>query len=244
VNQLPAISLDDVSFAYAPGQLTLEHIDLQVEQGEFLGLVGPNGGVKSTLLKVILGLLEPSGGSVRVLGQPPGVGRQAIGYVPQHAAFARDFPVSVEDAVLLGRLGRTRMLGGYRGADRRIARRAMAEAQILDLMDRRLSTLSGGQFQRMLIARALVGDPSILLLDEPTTNVDQRIETDVFQLFKMLNQRMTVVVVSHDLGFISEYVTRVACLNRTLVCHRTSEITGEMIEQLYSTPVRMIQHRH
>ncbi|MEJ2346758.1 MAG: ABC transporter ATP-binding protein [Gammaproteobacteria bacterium] len=244
MSRVPAISLEDVSFAYVPDQWALEHIDLQVEQGEFLGLVGPNGGGKSTLLKLVLGLLEPAAGRVRVLGRDPEAGRAAIGYVPQHAAFARDFPVSVEDAVLLGRLGRTRLLGGYRAADRRIAREAMVEAQILELKDRRLSTLSGGQFQRMLIARALVGEPSILILDEPTANVDQRIETDVFDLFKELNQRMTVVVVSHDLGFISEYVTRVACLNRTLVCHHTADISGEMIEELYATPVRMIEHRH
>ena len=244
MTECPAISLEDVSFAYTPGLWALEHIDLQVEQGEFLGLVGPNAGGKTTLLKLMLGLLEPTAGRVRVLGRRPEEGRDAIGYVPQHTSFARDFPVSVRDAVLLGRLGRTRLLGGYRGADRDIARRAMREAQILELAERRLNTLSGGQFQRVLIARALASEPSVLILDEPTANVDQHIETDVFELFKELNRRMTVVVVSHDLGFISAYVTRVACLNRTLVCHQTADITADLIEQMYSTPVRQIDHRH
>jgi zinc transport system ATP-binding protein len=244
MSAVPAISLDDVSFAYVDGEPALAHVDLQVEPGEFLGLVGPNGGGKTTLLKLVLGLLEPDAGRVRVLGRRPADGREAIGYVPQRTTFARDFPASVEEAVLMGRLGRTRLIGGYRRADRELVRRAMGEAQILELKDRRLSTLSGGQFQRVLIARAIVTEPSILILDEPTANVDQRVETDVFELFKELNRRMTVVVVSHDLGFISSYVTRVACLNRTLVCHHTADITGEMIEQLYSTPVRMIEHRH
>ncbi len=244
MSQFPAISLEEVSFSYVPGQWALEHIDLQVEPGEFLGLVGPNAGGKTTLLKLVLGLLEPTAGRVRVLGKRPEERRDAIGYVPQHTTFARDFPLSVKDAVLLGRLGRTRLLGGYRAADREIARRAMQEAQILDLADRRLNTLSGGQFQRVLIARALASDPSILILDEPTANVDQHIETDVFELFKELNRRMTVVVVSHDLGFISAYVTRVACLNRTLVCHRTADIGSDLIEQMYRTPVRKIDHRH
>jgi zinc transport system ATP-binding protein len=238
----PLIELTDVSFAYDLGPPALEHVSLSVGQGEFVGLVGPNGGGKSTLLKLVLGLLRPNSGTVRVAGGAPQEARRMIGYVPQYAHFARDFPISVEETVLLGRLGATRLLGGYRTADRDVARQAMAETEVLDLRRRPLGTLSGGQLQRVLVARALAGDPRILILDEPTANIDMRAETEIFDLFKELNQRMTIVVVSHDIGFISRYVTRVACLNRTLLCHQPVPIGSEVIEKLYGMPVQRIPH--
>jgi zinc transport system ATP-binding protein len=243
VTRPPVIELESVSFGYG-GPPVLEKVSLTVPRGEFLGLVGPNGGGKSTLLKVILGLLTPSAGEVWLLGQRPAQGRRAVGYVPQFASFQRDFPISVEETVMLGRLGRTRWWGGFSAQDRRQARRAMADAEVADLGRRPLATLSGGQLQRVLIARALAAEPELLLLDEPTANIDLRAETDIFTLLKQLTERLTVVVVSHDVGFISRYVTRVACLNRTLVCHQTEALTGESIAALYGAPVRLIQHLH
>ncbi|NNG15188.1 MAG: ABC transporter ATP-binding protein, partial [Gemmatimonadales bacterium] len=227
-----AIELGKVSFSYG-GPLVLEDIDLDIEEGEFLGLVGPNASGKSTLLKVILGLHRPTAGQVRVFGRNPSEARHTIGYVPQFATFRRDFPISVNDMVLLGRLGATRVMGGYRADDRRKAERAMREAQVWDVRSRPIGTLSGGQLQRALVARALVSDPRLLILDEPTANIDVLAEEDIFQLFRQLNERMTIIVVSHDIGFISQYVQRVACLNRTLVCPQTGDITGEVIAQLY-----------
>ena len=159
------IAIHNVSFDY--GELpVLEAINLKVEAEEFLGLVGPNGGGKSTLLKIMLGLLSPRQGHVEVLGKPPKVGRLAVGYVPQFAAFRRDFPVSVEETVLMGRLGRTGLLGGYSREDRRRARQAMERTEVQALARRSVGTLSGGQLQRVLIARALATDPQILILDE------------------------------------------------------------------------------
>jgi zinc transport system ATP-binding protein len=237
------ISLKDVNFSYT-GPPVLTHINLEVARGEFLGLVGPNGGGKSTLLKIILGLVEPISGEVLVFGLPPARGRAAIGYVSQHTVFAMDFPISVEEAVLQGRLGKTRRFGGYTHADRICARHAMAQVEILGLSSYPLAALSGGQRQRVLIARALAVDPEILILDEPTAHVDLRLEESFFHLLKQLNQHITIVVVSHDLGFISHYVTRVACLNQTLVCHETAAISGKIIKQLYGASVRMIDHLH
>jgi zinc transport system ATP-binding protein len=238
----PVIELTDVSFAYDIGPPALEHVSLIVEGGEFLGLVGPNGGGKSTLLKLVLGLLRPASGEVRVAGGTPRASRKVIGYVPQYARFARDFPISVEETVLMGRLGATRLMGGYHAADREAAHVAMKETEVLELRRRPLGTLSGGQLQRVLVARALACDPRILILDEPTANIDMRAETEIFDLFKGLNQRMTIVVVSHDIGFISRYVTRVACVNRTLLCHQPVPIGVEMIEKLYGMPVQHIPH--
>lgn len=237
------VSLRDLSFAY-DGPLVLEGVSLDVEEGEFLGVVGPNAGGKSTLLKLILGLLEPRAGEVRVMGRPPRQGRGQIGYVSQYPTFRRDFPISVADAVLMGRLRRRWMPGRFRHRDHDIARRAMQETEVADLAERQLYSLSGGQLQRVLLARALACEPRILILDEPTANIDLRIETDIFDLLRLLNQRMTIIVVSHDIGFISRYVGRVACLNRSLMCHHTADINGKVISELYGSQVRMVEHVH
>ncbi len=243
MNATAVISLDTVSFSYG-GPMVLEDICLEVASGEFLGVVGPNAGGKSTLLKIILGLLTPTSGRVTVLGRAPAEGRAAIGYVPQKPTFQHDFPISVEQAVLMGRLGKTAVLGGYSENDTRAVEAAMAETEIADLSRRQLSTLSGGQLQRVMVARALTSDPRILILDEPTSNIDMRVETDIFDLLRRLKRRMTIIVVSHDIAFISQYVTRVACLNRTLMCHQTSVLDGKLVTELYGAPVRMVDHMH
>lgn len=237
------ITIEDVSFTY-DGPPVLTGVTLAVEQGEMLGIVGPNGGGKSTLLKIVLGLLKPDTGKVTVLGHPPRQGREEIGYVPQSTSFPRDFPISVEEAVLMGRLGRTRFLGGYTRRDREVATEVMEMTEVCILRERRLGELSGGQLQRVLVARALAGRPRILILDEPTSHMDLRLEEDIFDLLKKLNAEMTVVVVSHDLGFISHYVTRTACLNRSLLCHQAVDISEETVSRLYGAPVRIIPHDH
>jgi zinc transport system ATP-binding protein len=165
-----------------------------------------------------------------------------VGYVPQFPTFPRDFPISVEQVVLMGRLGLGSSLGWTRQADRAAARSALAEVEALDLARRRIGTLSGGQLQRVLLARALVGAPSILILDEPTANIDQRMEGDIFDLLARLNARLTILVVSHDIAFISSYVDRVACLNRTLICHATESVDGDLIHRLYGDHVRLVAH--
>ncbi len=237
------IKLENVSFSYG-GATVLQDIDLEIEQGEFLGIVGPNAGGKSTLLKLMLGLIKPSRGTVSLFGKSPGVGRVRVGYCPQYTQFSRNYPITVEEVVLLGRLGKARVIGGYSKQDREIARSAMRSTEVESIRSKNISELSGGQLQRVLIARALACEPEVLILDEPTANIDQRVEVDIFQLLKQFNERMTIIVVSHDIGFISEYVTRVACLNKTLFCHETSELTGESIEQLYGSHVSMIEHNH
>lgn len=251
----PAIEIQGLNFSYGSVP-TLSGIDLQVAEGEFLGIVGPNAGGKSTLLKLILGLLQPQTGRIRVFGQAPYAASRLLGYVPQYPSFPRDFPISVEQVVQLGRLGLDReggQLGGKwhalwpgraSGADREAVRRALAEVEAGDIAKRQIGSLSGGQLQRVLLARALVGDPRILILDEPTANIDQRMEGEIFDLLKALNARMTILVVSHDVAFISRYVGRVACINRTLVCHNTDAIDGSVIQELYGEHVRMIAHSH
>jgi zinc transport system ATP-binding protein len=240
VSEIPAISLRELSFSYG-GPAILEGINLEVTAGEFLGIVGPNAGGKSTLLKIILGLLQPTSGQVQVLGMAPLEARKQIGYVPQYPEFRRDFPISVEDMVLTSS---TALFGGQRKQDREIASQAMAQTEISSLAQRHIGTLSGGQLQRVLVARALACRPQILLLDEPTANIDLRMESDIFDLLQKLRESMTILVVSHDVGFISNYVGRIACLARTMMCHHATEIDGKMISELYQEPVQMIEHLH
>ena len=251
----PAIDIQALNFSYGSVP-TLSGVDLQVAKGEFLGIVGPNAGGKSTLLKLILGLLQPQSGRINVLGRAPSVASRLLGYVPQYPSFPRDFPITVEQVVQLGRLGLDRndgqldgkwhalWPGRVSGADPKAVRRSLAEVEAGDISKRQIGSLSGGQLQRVLLARALVGEPHILILDEPTANIDQRLEGEIFDLLKMLNTRMTILVVSHDVAFISRYVSRVACINRTLVCHNTDAIDGNMIQELYGENVRMIAHAH
>jgi zinc transport system ATP-binding protein len=247
----PFIDIKSLNFSYG-NVPTLSGIDLTVDDGEFLGIVGPNAGGKSTLLKLILGLLQPQSGIVRVLDRSPLAASRMLGYVPQYPSFPRDFPISVEQAVQLGRLGLRRDGGRWHalwpgrvsGADREAVRRALDEVEAEEIAKRQIGSLSGGQLQRVLLARALVGEPRILILDEPTANIDQRLEGEIFDLLKVLNERMTILVVSHDVAFISRYVSRVACVNRTLVCHRTDAVDGAVIQELYGEDVRMIAHGH
>ena len=247
----PVIDIQSLNFAYGSVP-TLSEIDLRVADGEFLGIVGPNAGGKSTLLKLILGLLQPQSGSVRVLGRASSEASRLLGYVPQYPSFSRDFPITVEQVVQLGRLGLGQKGAVWQGlwpsrtsrVDREAVRQALDEVEAGGISKRQIGSLSGGQLQRVLLARALVGEPRILILDEPTANIDQRLEGEIFDLLKMLNERLTILVVSHDVAFISRYVSRVACVNRTLVCHNTNEIDGHLIQELYGENVRMIAHAH
>ena len=239
----PAILVENLSFSYGESRV-LEQINLRIAPGEFVGLVGPNAGGKSTLLKLILGLLEPQVGRIEVLGQTPQHAAQRIGYVPQFPSFARDFPITVAQVVAMGRIGIGSRWGWQRAADRDAARLALAEVEALDFAERHIGSLSGGQLQRVLLARALVGMPEILILDEPTANIDQRVEGDIFQVLATLNQRLTILLVSHDIAFISEYVSRVVCLNRTLIDHDTDAVEDQIILQIYGGHIRRVAHRH
>jgi zinc transport system ATP-binding protein len=238
-----SLSFQGVSFGYGDGPNVVENVDLEIGSHELIGLIGPNGGGKSTLLKLAAGLLKPRKGKVRVFGRAPHEARDEIGYVPQFAHFSRDFPITVAQAVLLGRLGGGFTLG-WNTVDRAAAARAIEETELGALADRPLSALSGGELQRVLIARALAAEPRLLLLDEPTSNLDQRAEEDIFALLARLNDRMAIVLVSHDVGFVTDFVQRVACISRTLICHGTSEVTGEVINELYGHPVRAVHHAH
>ncbi len=220
----------------------LEDVDLSVYEGDFIGLIGPNGGGKTTLVKVLLGLLPPTRGEVRVMGQSVRKGRREIGYVPQIVEFDRDFPVSVWEVARMGRLGRRGLLHRYNGEDEATVSRALRQVNMLDLRDRPIGELSGGQRQRVYIARALASEPEILLLDEPTSSVDPQVSVSIYELLAELNAHVTILLISHDVSIVSSYVKTVGCLNRRLFYHHDRQLTPEMLEQAYQCPIDLIAH--
>jgi len=239
----PAIELRDLSYSY-DGRPVIEGANLTVGCGEFVTVVGPNGGGKTTLLKLVLGLLRPDSGSVRIFGCRPEESKPRMGYVPQRSDIDASFPATVLDVVLMGRLGSTRRFGMYTRGDVDAAMAALADVELAELSRRPFSKLSGGQRQRTLVARALVSQPDILLLDEPTANLDIAMEQELYEILLRLKTRLTLLLVSHDLAFVSGFTDTVACVNRTVVVHTTSEVTPELINALYGRDVRFVRHDH
>jgi len=224
-------------------QVILEGINLRVMPGDVYAILGPNGGGKTTLLKVILGLITPDRGTVRILGGPPRERRHLIGYVPQLRTFDFSYPISVREMVLSGLLGRKAgLLKTFTDADTALADKALATMGIAHLANRAIRDLSGGEQQRAVIARALVGDPQVLLLDEPTVFVDASTETRFYDILENLTRSMTIVLVTHDIGVIASHVTKVACLNRRLYTHESRELTEDMVKEAYICPVDIIAH--
>ena len=228
-----AIRLDDVCFRYAgTDRAAIEGVSLEVEEKDLLGIIGPNGGGKSTLLRLILGLIEPQTGSLRVLGGSPHSARRATGYVPQQANIDPDAPATVLDMVLLGCL-RPGLWGPFwSAADRDQALEALRRVDAADLATRGWSQLSGGQRQRALIARALVGEKKLLLLDEPTTGVDLHREHALLDLLHELNESMTILLVTHDLSLVASHARTALWLNRQALRLPAGELTVDRVESL------------
>jgi zinc transport system ATP-binding protein len=224
------------------GELVLDKVDFSVVERDYIGIIGPNGGGKTTLLRVILGLIEPDSGGVEVLGTSPERGRRYIGYVPQFTEFDKVFPISVQEFVMMGRLPRSSMASRYSSEDREKALSALRRVDLLHLKGRQLGVLSGGEKQRAYIARALATDPKVMLLDEPTANIDIKMETGFYDLLSDLRKEIAVVLVSHDISVISVKVDKIACLNKQLFMHDSSEIDEHVLEETYKCPVEMIAH--
>jgi zinc transport system ATP-binding protein len=239
----PAVRISGVTFAFN-GDPVLRNMSIDIKEREFVAIVGPNGSGKTTILKLILGLLHPLAGSVRVFGSPPERARARMGYVPQYIYADVRFPVHVLDVALMGRLGRRGAgLGPYSARDRRAALDALDEVGLSDLRNRPFSDLSGGQRQRVLIARALVSEPDILLLDEPTASLDSEVAAQLYDLLGRMNERMTVILVSHDLWFVSRYVKRVLCIQKNVQVHDTTDVDAEALGQLCGLGMRMVRHQ-
>jgi zinc transport system ATP-binding protein len=238
-----AVCAQGLSFRYGSVRV-LQDVELDIERQTLCCIVGPNGGGKTTLLRLMLGLLTPDQGSLTVLGTTPRRAVARVGYMPQYSQFDARFPITVESIVAMGRL-RGNWPRWLNRADRRVVGRVLAEMDLEVLRNQPFARLSGGQKQRVLIARALAVEPELLLLDEPTAMIDAHIEASLLQQLKELHQRMTIVLVSHDTAFVSGLVDQVVCVNRTVHVHPLASVAADgTIGALYDGPVRTIDHQH
>jgi len=238
---IPAIEMKDVYFSYEKTPI-LENITFALKQGDFLGIIGPNGSGKTTLLKLMLGLIKPDRGMIKILGKPPHHVKHRIGYVPQNTDFNVTFPISVLDVALMARLSRSRIGKWYSGEDFPSTEDALRKVGMWKHRRVSIGSLSGGQRQRVFIARALATDPDLLFLDEPTASVDLEFGTNLFDLLHQLNETVTIVTITHDVGVISRHVKSVACVNKSLTFHSDKQISAEMIDDAYQCPVDLIAH--
>lgn len=231
-------SIETLTAGYE-NRVALENVTMTVEENDFIGIIGPNGGGKTTLLKVILGLLKPFSG--RVDYSPGNLRLNQIGYMPQVAQGDILFPVTVEDVVLSGMMLNKGSAGRMGRDDKKRAAWVMDELGLSPLSSQALNELSGGQLQRVYLARAVSGEPRLLLLDEPATYVDASFEADFYEKLRVLNQRMTIMMVSHDVGTISAWVKSFACVNGSLFYHPHSKITEEDL-RMYGCPIQLVTH--
>jgi zinc transport system ATP-binding protein len=232
----PLIEVRDVTFGYGR-EVVLDHVSLAIQPRDFLAIIGPNGGGKTTLIKVILGLLKPWSGEVIVRTE-----RGRLGYVPQFSTFDRSFPLRVSDVVLMGRLGRRGLVRRYTKEDRRDAEAILERLRLTDVALSHVSGVSGGQLQRVLIARALAGDPEALFLDEPTASIDAESREVLREILEELNQRIPVVVITHDVTSLSPMASHIACINRRLFYHGGAELDQHTLEEVYGCPVELVAH--
>lgn len=235
------LELHNVSVSYK-GCEALHEVNLTIDSADFLGVIGPNGGGKTTLVKAILGAV-PYAGRIDYAPELFDRGERLIGYMPQITEFDRDFPISVEEVVLSGLQGRRGFRHRYTKEDRAKARKLLHDTGLEELADRPIGEISGGQMQRALLCRAIISDPRLLILDEPTNFVDNRFEHELYETLRALNERMAILIISHDVGTITSLVKEIVCVNRHVHRHHSNIITAEQLEN-YHCPIQILTHGH
>lgn len=239
----PAVSVRDVCFAYGAHEV-LHNVSFDIPDRALVAIVGPNGGGKTTLINLLLGALPPRYGSVSVLGDSPQAARRRIGFVPQHLHFDPDFPLTVVEAVMLGRAAE-HLFGGFRKEERRVAIEALETVGLAHKAKALFAELSGGERQRVLIAQALCHETELLLLDEPTANVDAATEADLYELFHTLNQTKTIMIVSHNLRVVIAHATHILCVNRVVDLHDVaSDAVAKLEPVVGNRALSWINDRH
>ncbi|NIM11182.1 MAG: ATP-binding cassette domain-containing protein [Candidatus Aminicenantes bacterium] len=234
------VELQAVTAGYN-GHIVLENINLTIYKQDFLGIIGANGSGKTTLIKVLLGLIKPMRGAIRFYFESSDKPGKHIGYLPQGTMFDKKFPITVQDIVLSGLVSKVGVFKSFCKEDKAAADRVLEQMGILDLKHRAIGTLSGGQMQRVYLARALVSSPALLVLDEPDTFVDQTFTRAFYEILEELNSRIAIILVSHDLGMISSQVKAIACVCRTLHYHNSNIITNKLLDS-YNCPIDLITH--
>jgi zinc transport system ATP-binding protein len=233
------IKLDDVSFSYEDTPI-LTDVSFQVKKGEFMGIFGPNGGGKTTLLRLILGFLKPSTGRIEIFGTSPLNAQKDIGYVPQRLRFDKEFPISVLELVLSGRLYNLPWYGRFSKEDTQVAMEMLEKVGLADFKNANFGNLSGGQAQRVLIARSLVSNPKLLLLDEPTASVDTQAESEIYKILEELKSKITILMVTHHLQTAIHQVERVLCVKQSVISLKPEQVCEHFAIGLYHPPLKGI----
>ncbi|MGM0437814.1 MAG: metal ABC transporter ATP-binding protein [Bacillota bacterium] len=237
-----ALEIKNLYVEYGNNEV-LEDINLKIKDKHFLGIIGPNGGGKSTLLKAIVGLIDYKKGEIYVYGKNPKELNGDLGYVPQASQFDKDFPINVEEVVLSGVLkDNLKIFKKYNKNDYKKAKRIMKKLDIFNLRKRQIGQLSGGQLQKVLLGRALMTEPKMLLLDEPTASIDASSTTQIYELLNEINKDMTIIIVSHNMEAVASYLDSVACLNKKLYHHHEKQLDSETVKNVYGCPVDLIAH--
>ncbi|WP_026474530.1 metal ABC transporter ATP-binding protein [Alkaliflexus imshenetskii] len=227
--------LNQVTAGYN-GDAVLRNVSIDIHSEDFIGIIGPNGGGKTTMVKTLLGILEPFRGSIDF---PQG--KIKIGYLPQASQIDRSFPITVKEVVQSGLKPKTRWLPTFTHEQKQSVERLLEETGLAAYIHRPIGELSGGQLQRVLLCRALINQPQLLVLDEPNTYVDKNFEGELYQWLQELNQKMAILLISHDVGTISSIVKTIACVNGTLHYHHSNKITPELLK-VYNCPIDLIAH--
>ncbi len=249
--KLPIFDVENVSFSVR-SQTILQNISFQIFHGEYIAIIGPNGGGKTTLIRLLLGLEKPTSGTIRIFGKKLNNFKEwyKIGYVPQRAAHVdANFPATVEDIVKMGRIAKRKLFSSMSQEDKEMVHDAMLKMDILDLKDKMVGTLSGGQRQRVMIARALASSPEILILDEPNTGVDVKSQQRFYKLLAKLNKEegITILFITHDIGVIADDIGRLFTINqKATICNDPKkELSCEDMSELYGIEAHLIHnHRH
>lgn len=234
---IPALELSDLSFAFDKIQPLLHHVSLSIAHHQFIAIIGPNGSGKTTLLKLMMGFLKPSHGSVKIFNTSPEKAHRFIGYVPQVNVYDQQFPLSVLDVVLMGALSKLTWYGAYPHSVRKKAQEALKLVGLLDMQDRSFGTLSGGQAQRVLIARAIIAEPKLLFLDEPTANIDTETQSVILKLLIQLKSSMTIVMVTHHVQAFIQHVDKVLCVQNTVTEFQPSEVCSHFALGVFHSPL-------
>lgn len=239
-----AVSVKEISFGYNKAEPVLQKVSFDVQKGEFVGLIGPNGGGKTTLLKLLMGFLQPWEGTISIFDKQASSYPNGIGYVPQVLHYDRYFPISVMDLVLEGRLCNLGWTGRFSKRDKEIAHHALNQVGLSNFYDKSFGTLSGGQAQRALIARALATEPKVLLLDEPLAAVDLQAEADIYEVLNKIRPDLTILMVTHDIQAIIKQVKRVLCVQGSVISLAPGQVCEHFALGLYHFPLILTPEQH
>lgn len=235
------IKIENLSAGY-DRKTVLHDINLEISEKDFLGIIGPNGGGKTTLMKVILGLLKPSEGKITFYDNGMPVEQLEIGYLPQYNSIDKKFPISVYEVILSGLNRQKSLFSRFTKEHHERVKETISMMGLEGMENKPIGQLSGGQMQRALLGRAIVSNPKAIILDEPNTYIDKRFEARLYSLLEEINKQRAVILVSHDIGTVLQTVKSIACVNGTLDYHPQSEVSAEWIEEKLQCPIELLGH--